>query len=132
MAREKTMYVESEPRFHALRSKMELEWVPAMRHLIAIDNSSLPVLWDADFLYGPKTARGEDTYVLCEINVSAVLPFPETAVERIAQAAVTRMLAAKKERDTNTRKVTAEAYPTPGRDSPPIGSPETSTRNKAE
>jgi hypothetical protein len=99
MAREKTMYHESEPRFHALRSKIELEWVPAMQQLLAIDTSSLPVLWDADFLYGPKTDRGEDTsYVLCEINVSAVLPFPETAVERIAQAAVTRVLAAKKAR----------------------------------
>ena len=38
---------------------------------------SLPVLWDADFLYGPRTASGDDTYVLCEINVSSVIPFPD-------------------------------------------------------
>ena len=36
-----------------------------------IDAASLPIIWDADFLYGPRTASGEDTYVLCEINVSS-------------------------------------------------------------
>ena len=45
----------------------------------------MPVIWDADFLYGPKTAAGEDTYVLCEINVSAVLPIPEEAPAEIAR-----------------------------------------------
>jgi hypothetical protein len=48
----------------------------------------LPVLWDADFLYGPKTAAGEDSYVLCEINVSSVAPFPESAVAPVAKAAL--------------------------------------------
>jgi hypothetical protein len=105
MAREKTMYEESEPRFQVLRSKMETEWVPAMQQLTAIDTASLPVLWDADFLYGPKTNRGEDTYVLCEINVSAVFPFPETAVDRIAQAAVTRMLATMKARQADASQI---------------------------
>jgi hypothetical protein len=27
--------------------------------------------------YGPRTASGEDTYVLYEINVSSVFPLPE-------------------------------------------------------
>ena len=48
---------------------------------------ALPAIWDADFLYGPKTPAGEDTYVLCEINVSAVWPFPDQAVEKLAYAA---------------------------------------------
>ena len=51
----------------------------------------LPAIWDADFLYGPKTASGEDTYVLCEINVSAVLPFPDSALEPLADAIVARL-----------------------------------------
>ena len=54
---------------------------------------SLPLLWDADFLFGPKTASGEDTYVLCEINVSAVSPFPEEALKPLAKAAIERLLA---------------------------------------
>jgi hypothetical protein len=48
---------------------MEAEWTPHMMKLLDIGPDSLPIIWDADFLYGPRTASGEDTYVLCEINV---------------------------------------------------------------
>jgi hypothetical protein len=92
------MYGADEPVFQALRQKMESEWTPAMMRLLDIDPASLPVIWDADFLYGPKTESGEDTYVLCEINVSAVFPFPEQATARIAQAAATCLLSARKSR----------------------------------
>lgn len=92
------MHGPSAPQFQALRALMESEWVPAMQRLLDIDTNSLPAIWDADFLYGPKTESGDDTYVLCEINVSAVFPFPEEAVEKLAQVAVTSTLTAKKSR----------------------------------
>ena len=92
------MYGASEPTFQALRGKMESQWVPALIRLLDIDPASLPVVWDADFLYGPKSESGEDTYVLCEINVSAVFPFPEQATAKIAQAVVNCMLFAKRSR----------------------------------
>ncbi len=82
----KTMYGPSEPSFSALRSKVESDWVPAMQELVDVDAASLPVLWDADFLFGSKDATGDDSYVLCEINVSAVLPFPPEAPAKLAQA----------------------------------------------
>jgi hypothetical protein len=85
----------SEPAFQALRRKMESDWTPAMMRLLDIDPPSLPIVWDADFLYGPKTESGEDTYVLCEINVSAVFPFPEQATAKIAQAAATTLCSMK-------------------------------------
>jgi hypothetical protein len=88
------MYDASEPVFQPLRRNMESEWTPAMMHLLDINRASLPVLWDADFLYGPKTESGEDTYVLCEINVSAVFPFPEQAIAKIAQASAKGLLSA--------------------------------------
>jgi len=69
-----------------------------MRRLFDIEPTSLPVIWDADFLYGPKSESGEDTYVLCEINVSAVFPFPDEAVKEIAPRAVACMIAAQKSR----------------------------------
>jgi hypothetical protein len=47
-----------------------------MTGVLGISPEELPVIWDADFLFGPKTAAGHDTWVLCEINVSAVWPFP--------------------------------------------------------
>jgi hypothetical protein len=54
------------------------------------------VIWDADFLYGPRTAVGQDTYVLCEINVSAVWPFPPMAALTIAASAFARVQEARK------------------------------------
>ena len=47
--------------------------------------ASLPIIWDADFLYGPRTASGEDSYVLCEINVSSCFAIPDQAPAAIAK-----------------------------------------------
>lgn len=76
----------TKPEFQALKRQLEQEWVPAMQKLLEIETRNLPILWDCDFLLGPKDAAGEDTYVLCEINVSSVSPFPESAISYIAQA----------------------------------------------
>lgn len=81
-----------------LKQKLEQEWVPDMQQLLGIDTESLPVLWDADFLFGPKGETGEDTYVLCEINVSSVAPFPDSAIPYIAQKALARSQAASQQR----------------------------------
>jgi hypothetical protein len=84
------MHPASAPEFQSLRMKMEEEWTPQMMKLLGIDVPSLPVIWDADFLYGPRTASGEDTHVLCEINVSSVYPIPEQAPAEIARLALDR------------------------------------------
>lgn len=76
----------TKPEFQALKGKLEQEWVPAMQKILEIETGSLPILWDCDFLLGPKDVTGEDTYVLCEINVSSVSPFPESAIPYIAEA----------------------------------------------
>ena len=94
------MHPASTAPFQALRTKMESEWTPQMMQLLDIDAESLPIIWDADFLYGPRTASGEDTYVLCEINVSSVFPFPEQAPSEIAHLALARLLSSKKTRGT--------------------------------
>jgi hypothetical protein len=89
------MHPASAPQFQSLRMKMEREWTPQLMQLLDIDGPSLPVIWDADFLYGPRTTSSEDTYVLCEINVSSVYPFPEQAPAEIARLARDRVLATK-------------------------------------
>ena len=81
------MHAASAEPFQALRVKMETEWTPRMMDVLGIDIASLPIIWDADFLYGPRTASGEDTYVLCEINVSSVFAIPEQAPAAIARLA---------------------------------------------
>lgn len=89
----KTMYGPEEATFQTLRRNVEREWVPAMQALVDVDSTALPALWDADFLFGTKTADGEDTYVLMEINVSAVAPFPEQALPKVAQAVLSAVQA---------------------------------------
>jgi hypothetical protein len=85
---------DAEP-FQALRAKMEAEWTPQMMEVLGIDAASLPIIWDADFLYGPRTASGEDSYVLCEINVSSVFAIPDQAPAAIARLALSRLRSAR-------------------------------------
>jgi hypothetical protein len=80
----------SMPEFQALKDRLEREWVPALQRLLGIEAEKLPVLWDCDFLLGPKDEAGRDTYVLCEINVSCVSPFPDSALIPVARAALAR------------------------------------------
>ena len=61
------------------------------KQILGLDTHALPVIWDADFLYGPKTSSGDDTYVLCEINASSTFAFPEHAMPTVAQAAIQRI-----------------------------------------
>ena len=82
------------PRYQRLRANAEMDWLPKMKELLEIDTHSLPVIWDADFLFGPKDATGADTYVLCEINISAVWPYPTQASRTIAEATIGRLQAA--------------------------------------
>jgi hypothetical protein len=88
----------SMPEFQALRLRLERDWVPAMQKVLDIETAALPVLWDCDFMFGPKNASGQDTYVLCEINVSSVSPFPDSAVAMVAEATLARTTATKRER----------------------------------
>ncbi len=83
------------PGFERLRRAMEDEWLPALLPLLDLNVSQLPVLWDADFLFGPKNATGEDSYVLCEINVSCITPFPEFAAGQIVENALRGVRAAR-------------------------------------
>jgi hypothetical protein len=66
--------------------------VPALQETLGIETSSLPVIWDADFLYGPRNAAGADTYVLCEINASSCFAIPDEAPAAIARTVKHRLL----------------------------------------
>jgi hypothetical protein len=79
--------------YQRLRGLIEAEWIPEMQRRLDLETYALPVIWDADFLYGPKTAAGEETYVLCEINASSTFAFPEHAMPGVAQAALQRLAA---------------------------------------
>ena len=74
-----------DPRFQGIRARMEQEWTPALQRILAIETADLPVIWDADFLLGPRTTGGDDSFVLCEINASSVYPMPVEAPRAIAK-----------------------------------------------
>lgn len=86
-------YPPTRPDFQPLKERLEKQWVAEMCRTLALDPARLPVLWDADFLYGPKDAAGADSYVLCEINVSSVSPFPDEALAPLAAAMRARLKA---------------------------------------
>ena len=83
----------SKPEFQALKRVLEDEWLPAMQRLLGIDTDALPILWDCDFMLGPKDGAARDSYVLCEINVSSVSPFPESVLAPLARATLLKATA---------------------------------------
>jgi len=79
------------PEWQRLKGLLEREWIPAAQRRLGIESARLPILWDCDFLLGPRDAAGRDRYVLCEINVSSVAPYPDSAVPRIVDAIARRL-----------------------------------------
>jgi hypothetical protein len=77
--------------FQRLKDKLEREWLDQLCGIVGLEKAQLPVLWDADFLYGEKDADGADTYVLGEINVSSVYPFPDDALGPLAAETLTQI-----------------------------------------
>jgi hypothetical protein len=75
------------PAYQNLRRQAEQDWLPQLLDLLDLTPDSLPAIWDADLLFGEKDLQGQDTYILCEINTSAVWPFPPTAAQKIAETA---------------------------------------------
>jgi hypothetical protein len=82
----------SDPRFQKLRALMERDWAPGLCRILEIAPDDLPVIWDADFLLGPKTPDGDDSYVLCEINANAVFPIPDEAPDALAAVTLDRLV----------------------------------------
>lgn len=93
MASAKTMRSADDPEFAALRERLESEWVPALDRLVGVGFDRLPLLWDADFLFGAREPSGEVGYCLGEINVSCVTPFPPSAPEAMARVLMGELVA---------------------------------------
>ncbi|MFW9930988.1 MAG: Cj0069 family protein [Candidatus Thorarchaeota archaeon] len=76
-------YSKDKEEYQDLRVKMEEKWVPELQEKLKIKTLELPVIWDADFLYRVDKNKEKSNYVLCEINVSSVFPFPDYAISDI-------------------------------------------------
>ncbi|MBL0727175.1 Cj0069 family protein [Piscinibacter sp. HJYY11] len=72
--------------FQGLKHLLETGWVEQLRAAVGLPCEQLPLLWDCDFMFGERPASGEERFVLCEINVSSVSPFPPSCVQPIVDA----------------------------------------------
>ncbi|HEX7845912.1 MAG TPA: Cj0069 family protein [Chitinophagaceae bacterium] len=71
--------------FRDLREIMENKWLGELQEICGVKKERLPVIWDADFFINKvNTTNTGEKYTLCEINVSCVSPFPESAIPYIA------------------------------------------------
>ncbi len=74
------------PEFQLLRQQLEAGWIESLRQQVGLAREQLPLLWDCDFMLG-NTAPGEPQgYVLCEVNVSSVSPFPPSSIAPLVEA----------------------------------------------
>ncbi|MFN0186948.1 MAG: Cj0069 family protein [Aquabacterium sp.] len=74
------------PAFQALKQQLESSWVTLLHERVGLARERLPLLWDCDFMHGNPAADGGERFVLCEINVSSVSPFPPAAIEPLVAA----------------------------------------------
>jgi hypothetical protein len=83
------------PQFQGLRRLLETDWVEQLRSRVDLPRAQLPLLWDCDFMFGEPAADGQQRYVLCEINVSSVSPFPPSSIGPLVQAVKARLSSAR-------------------------------------
>ncbi|WP_255440717.1 Cj0069 family protein [Caenimonas sedimenti] len=77
--------------FQGLRKRLESGWIEMLRSCVGLPHEQLPLLWDCDFLLGESREDAEERFVLCEINVSSVAPFPPAAVQPLVRAVQSRL-----------------------------------------
>ena len=80
-----------QPGFQVLRQRLESYWVTMLRERVGLAREQLPLLWDCDFLIGEATAGDAQPFVLCEVNVSSVSPFPPSSVAPVVNAVIRRL-----------------------------------------
>jgi hypothetical protein len=87
------LYYEADtPQFQPLRQRLEDGWIELLRQRTAVAPDRLPLLWDCDFMFGEPTAEEPHLFVLCEVNVSSVAPFPPSSVAPLVEAVRKRLM----------------------------------------
>jgi len=79
------------PQFQTLKRLLETQWIEMLRSRVGLPRERLPMLWDCDFMHGEPTPEQPERFVLCEINVSSVSPFPPSAIEPLVAAVKARL-----------------------------------------
>jgi hypothetical protein len=83
-------YTEKCGLFKDLKKLLEEKWLDVLSSKYGLDDNNLPIIWDTDFFINDFNAVSDEKYTLCEINVSCVSPFPESAISHIYNEVVRR------------------------------------------
>ncbi|MBV8503511.1 MAG: Cj0069 family protein [Paucibacter sp.] len=79
------------PQFQRLRRLLETQWIGQLLQRVDLTPDQLPMLWDCDFMFGEPADGEPEGFVLCEINVSSVSPFPPSAMAPLVAAVKARL-----------------------------------------
>jgi hypothetical protein len=79
------------PAFQRLKQQLESHWITLLRERVGVSRERLPLLWDCDFMFGEPTPNDPQPFVLCEVNVSSVSPFPPSAISPLVAAVAGRL-----------------------------------------
>jgi hypothetical protein len=79
------------PAFELLKQRLESRWITLLRERVGVAREDLPLLWDCDFMFGEPTPHEPQPFVLCEVNVSSVSPFPPSAIAPLVAAVLLRI-----------------------------------------
>lgn len=82
------------PQFRLLKEQLESGWIDLLRQRVGLAPEQLPLLWDCDFMLGDRAPGEAERFVLCEINVSSVAPFPPSSIDPLVEAVRARLAAA--------------------------------------
>lgn len=75
----------------SLKQRLESSWIDLLRQRVGLASEQLPLLWDCDFMLGETAPGQEQAYVLCEVNVSSVSPFPPSCIAPLVRAVQERL-----------------------------------------
>ncbi len=79
------------PQFQSLKDLLESEWIFLLRERVGVSRDRLPLLWDCDFFFTTPRSGSPHSFVLCEVNVSSVSPFPPSAIPLLVEALRARL-----------------------------------------
>jgi hypothetical protein len=81
------------PQFQVLKQQLESRWIDQLREQVGLAREQLPLLWDCDFMLGDSAPGEVQRFVLCEVNVSSVSPFPPSSIAPLVEAVRAKLVA---------------------------------------
>jgi hypothetical protein len=70
---------------------LESSWIRLLCERVGVTREQLPPLWGCVFMFGEPAPDAGPHFVLCEVNVSSVSPFPPPSIAPLVDAMKRRL-----------------------------------------